>query len=113
MGLVNGEDFVFSGFDEGLGWIARELAKQFLLCMGKLGDNVQGGDAQAAKCLNRGIRRASSWCAMEADPRHTELPAAMLGSRVAPHRHSGGSRIGAGSRSHPRGRTRGQSGVSR
>ena len=46
-GLVHGDDFVFSGFDKYLEWVARELAKNILLkVVGKLGDDVAGGDQQ-------------------------------------------------------------------
>ena len=83
--MVHGDDFVFSGYDDDMDWVAKELSKNILLnIMGKLGDNITGGDVQEVKCLNRIIRWSAAGFAMEADPRHAELLAAMLGPRAAP-----------------------------
>ena len=85
MGLVNGDDFVFSGADKDLGWVATGLARAILLkVMGMLGGDVKAGDVQEIRCLNRVIRWEDEGLTMEADPRHAELLAAMLGPAATP-----------------------------
>ena len=85
MGLVHGDDFVFCGQDADLDWVASELAKDILLkVVGKLGGDKHKGDVQEVRCLNRIIRWLDGGLAVEADPRHAELLAAMLGPAARP-----------------------------
>ena len=79
-GHVHGDDFVFCGKGAALAWVAEELGKTILLkVVGVLGGDPQAGDVQEARCLNRVIRWSPEGIALEADPRHAELLAAMLG----------------------------------
>ena len=44
MGLVHGDDFVFSGYDGDLEWVAKELSKKILLkVMGNMGGTSRMG----------------------------------------------------------------------
>ena len=80
LALVHGDDFVFCGMDPELEWIAKELAATILLKrVGKLGGDEKNGDVREVRCLNRAIRGLPGGLTMEADPRHAELLAAMLG----------------------------------
>ena len=85
LGLVHGDDFVFSGFEEDLNWVAAELSRAAILnAVGKMGKDTAAGDIKEAKCLNRISRWTPDGYMIEADPRHAELLAAMLGPKATP-----------------------------
>ena len=76
--LLHGDDFVACGGDAALDWLATELQKVILLkVVARLGGDA--GDAKEARCLNRVLRWTDRGICLEADPRHAELLAAMLG----------------------------------
>eukprot|EP00969_Alexandrium_andersonii_P072566 3201985-Alexandrium_andersonii.AAC.1 len=53
-----------------------------LKVVGRLGGEAQAGDLREARCLNRVIRWTDTGITREADPRHAELLAAMLGPKA-------------------------------
>ena len=64
-----------------LEWLHRELAKTVLLKrVGVLGLDPAKGDVQEVRVLNRVLRIDGDGVRYEADPRHAEILAAMLGS---------------------------------
>ena len=70
-------------------WAAKELAKDILLkVMGQLGGDLKAGDVQEVRCFSRVVRWLPDGTATEADPRHAELLAAILGGRGDALEHS-------------------------
>ena len=81
-------------------WITAALSKDILLKVcGRLGGDKERGDIQEIRCLNRVIRWEEGGLTMEADPRHAELLAKMLGTGAKPlstpgvKQRTGGTRI--------------------
>ena len=82
MGLVHGDGVVFCGAGADLDRVAAELAMtSSLKALGELGGDATKGGAQALRCANRSIRRLPDGIALEADPRHAGMLAAMRGAR--------------------------------
>lgn len=83
--LVHGDDFFLCGEDKDLDWVHRELEKTILLkVVGRLGGEPEKGDVQELRCLNRVLRWQHNGVLLEADPRHAEILAAMLGPGASP-----------------------------
>ena len=84
-GPTHGDDFVLCGADADLDWVAAKLSEDILLkVVGKLGGDKHKGDVQEVRCLNRISRWLPNGLVVEADPRHAELLAAMLGPAARP-----------------------------
>ena len=76
--LVHGDDFLLAGGDRDLDWAVARLRQDILLKDGgRLGGGAQ--DAKEVRCLNRVLRWTPDGYEVEADPRHAEILAAMLG----------------------------------
>ena len=83
--MVHGDDFVITGLAQDLEWVDQELSKTILLKrVGILGRDPTKGDVQEIRVLNRVLRIGEDGAQYEADPRHAEILAAMLGSGVKP-----------------------------
>ena len=84
-GVLHGDDFVFSGGEASLDWVAKALSKDILLKVcGRLGGEAGRGDIQEIRCLNRVLRWTETGVTMEADPRHAEILGKMLGENASP-----------------------------
>ena len=78
--VVHGDDFVFTGCDKALDWVAAQMEKSFLVkLIGRLGDGP--GDVQEIRVLNRIVRWTAAGLCYEPDPRHAELLARGLASK--------------------------------
>ena len=81
--LVHGDDFLFSGKVADLEWVKAEMKRTILFKDGgRLGPDQ--GEVRELRCLNRVLRWTARGLELEADPRHAEILAALLGDNVKP-----------------------------
>ena len=77
MGMVHGDDFVFTGSASALEGVHKDLSKTVLLkLVGVLGSGKD--DSKELRVLNRVIRHCPDGIRYEADPRHSEILRALL-----------------------------------
>ena len=78
MVVAHGDDFICAGGDKGLDWFKAKLGGEFpIKCRGRLGPGPK--DDKVVKVLNRAVEWRSEGIAVEADQRHVEIAAQLMG----------------------------------
>ena len=82
---MHGDDVVVTGLLRHLEWFHCELERAILLKrVGVLGLDPAAGDTQEVRVLNRVLQIDEDGVRYEADPRHSEILAAMLAPSTSP-----------------------------